>query len=96
MEGEMKGVFRKSLLWTCIVFVAFFTSSTIFILIAGFVWSVDKISVFLNKICINWDLNISPALLSMLPYSIVGSCIIVFIVILVYFLFCKIKFPEEE
>jgi ABC-type phosphate transport system permease subunit len=92
----MKSIFRKSLFWACVVIVAFFTSSTIFILIAGFVWSVDKVSVFLNKICTNWDLNISSGLLGMLPYSIVGSCIIVFIVILIYFLFFRTKFPEEE
>lgn len=95
-EGEMKKITRMSLFWIGVVVAAFLASSACFILIAGYVWATNKISVFLDKLCIIWDLHIPNAFLDMLPHSIVGSFILTLIAILFYFLFFSQTFPDPE
>jgi ABC-type phosphate transport system permease subunit len=93
----MKKIMRMSLFWAGVVVLAFFVSSACFILVAGFVWATNKISVFLDKLCIIWNLDIPNALLGMLPYSIVGSFILVPIAVLIYFsFFRKTLFSIDE
>lgn len=92
----MKRITRTSLFWAGVVVSAFFVSSACFILVASYVWATNKISMFLDKLCVIWSLNISPALLNMLPHSIVGSFILTLIAISFYFLFFRKTFPNLE
>jgi uncharacterized membrane protein YjjP (DUF1212 family) len=92
----MKKILRMFLLWVGVVVAAFFVSSACFILVAGYVWVINKISVFLDKLCIIWDLHIPNVFLDMLPHSIVGSFVLIIIAILVYCLFFRQTFPDPE
>ena len=91
----------KQTIKDCLILAAIFAAMFIclvffFFLGNGIMWLINKLNAFLNQLCFNWYLNISPPILNAISFGFVATIIIMVIGGLVYFfLFRKTTFIEE-
>ena len=80
----------KSILFFVLFFsIAFLCWGLVFLFGRGFLWLVHEVDIYLNNLCLIWNLEISKIFLDMIAFSFVGAIGVLLLVILFYFLFLR-------